>query len=234
MEASSSGDAQEDSHVPGANTGGPHTKIPDFEVRIKEIDEAINAKPTVMNSNMPNPESSMTIAGKERRLGSNGSANKNQGSPLKALEKEMDDSHPQISKLLPKEVKFEVDRGETNGARKNSKCGPRKNKSKAQAIPKNVAGLNNGQVGFHEVSKESLKEEGWASMQTDFINQGKMEYTYLESEPKRIWEFLKQDHAEVTCMEKKMKLDEETRSLSILMATHLGSAEAAEQPRQVQ
>lgn len=46
--------------------------MPDFEVRIKEIDEAINAEPTVMNSNMPNPESSMTIAGKERRLGSNG------------------------------------------------------------------------------------------------------------------------------------------------------------------
>lgn len=67
MEASSSGTC-----LAPTCTGGPHTKMPDFEVRIKEIDEAINAEPTVMNSNMPNPESSMTIAGKERRLGSNG------------------------------------------------------------------------------------------------------------------------------------------------------------------
>ena len=36
---------------------------------------------------------------------------------------------------------------------------------------------------------------------------------------------------ENTCMVKKQRLDEETKSLSILMATHLGSAEAVEQSR---
>lgn len=34
--------------------------------------------------------------------------------------------------------------------------------------------------------------------------------------------------------EKKLKLDDETKRLSALFATHLGSTEAAEQPRQVQ
>ena len=56
-----------------------------------------------------------------------------------------------------------------------------------------------------------------------------MEYAYLESDPKRKRDYLKNDPSEVTCMEKKLKLDEETRSLSILMATHLGSMEVAEQ-----
>lgn len=34
--------------------------------------------------------------------------------------------------------------------------------------------------------------------------------------------------------EKKLKVDEETKKLSVLFATHLGSVEVVEQPRRVQ
>ena len=55
VEVSSSGGAQRDSHVNGTDTRDPRTKIPDFEARIKEIDEAINAEPAVLKSNISNP-----------------------------------------------------------------------------------------------------------------------------------------------------------------------------------
>ena len=56
----------------------------------------------------------------------------------------------------------------------------------------------------------------------------------METDPKRKCDALETELSETTCMEKKQRLDEETRSLSILMATHLGSAEAAVQPRRAQ
>jgi len=56
----------------------------------------------------------------------------------------------------------------------------------------------------------------------------------MESDPKRKCDAIKTDLTEVTGKEKKQRLDEETRSLNILMATHLGSAEVAKQPCRVQ
>lgn len=117
---------------------------------------------------------------------------------------------------------------ESTAGRKNCKSGPKKNKNKASTIPKNSIGPNNGHVGLNEVPKESPIKEGWASLHSGSISQDGTECVYLESDPKRKCEVLKTDPTEVTCMEKKLKLDEETRNLSILMATHLGSAEAAE------
>lgn len=89
VEASSSGGAQKDSHVLGADIGGLLTKIPNFEARIREIDEAINVEPAVFKSNIPNPDPYLAISSKERLFGSNGSAMENLGSPLKFLEKGM-------------------------------------------------------------------------------------------------------------------------------------------------
>lgn len=43
VDVRSSGSAQNESHVHGTNTIGPHTQIPDFEARIREIDEAISS-----------------------------------------------------------------------------------------------------------------------------------------------------------------------------------------------
>ena len=72
VDVRSSNDTQNESHVHGTNTMGPHTQIPDFEARIKEINEAINSDPTFLNSNIPNPDPSLTIPGKEQYIGSNG------------------------------------------------------------------------------------------------------------------------------------------------------------------
>ena len=87
VEVSSSGGAQRDSHVNGTDTRDPRTKIPDFEARIKEIDEAINAEPAVLKSNISNPNPYLAISGKERNIGSNGSTRKILGSPLKSPKK---------------------------------------------------------------------------------------------------------------------------------------------------
>lgn len=57
---------------------------------------------------------------------------------------------------------------------------------------------------------------------------------FLANDPKRKREVLKTGPSEVTCTEKKLKLDMETNNLSILMATHLRSAKAAEQFLRVQ
>ena len=67
----SSDSTQNESHVHGTNTMGPHTQIPDFEARIREIDEAINSDPAFLNSNSPNPDPSLTISGKKRHIGIN-------------------------------------------------------------------------------------------------------------------------------------------------------------------
>ena len=160
VEVSSNGGAQRDSHMHGTNTGGPHTKILDFEARIKEIDEAINAEPAILKSNISNPDPYLAISRKEHNIGSNGSTRKILGSPLKSPEKEIADLPPQISKLSPREVKFEVGRDETTASMKNSKSGPKKIKNKAPAIPKNSTGPNIGHVGLQEVTKEIPTKEG--------------------------------------------------------------------------
>ena len=233
MEVSSSDAAQRDSHVNGTDIGDPRTKIPDFEARIKEIDEAINAEPAVLKSNISNPNPYLAISGKERNIGSNGSTRKILGSPLKSPKKVIADLPSQIYKLSPREVKFEG-WDETTATRKNSKSGSKKIKNKAPTSPNKSIGPNIGHVGLQVVSKENPTTEGWVSTHLASTNQGGMEFTHLESDPKRKRDYLKTDSSKVTCMEKKLKLDEKTRSLSILMATHLGSAEAVEQSHRVQ
>ena len=57
---------------------------------------------------------------------------------------------------------------------------------------------------------------------------------FLANDPQRKREVLKTGPSEVTCTEKKLKLDMETKNLSILMVTHLRSAKAAEQFLRVQ
>ena len=52
-----------------------------------------------------------------------------------------------------------------------------------------------------------------------------MEFIELESDPKRKCDAMKTNLSKDTNMGKKQRLDQETRSQSILMATHLGSAE---------
>ena len=123
---------------------------------------------------------------------------------------------------------------ETTAGRKNSKRGPKKIKNKAPTSPNKSIGPNIRHVGLQVVSKENLTTEGWVSTHPASTNQSGMEFTYLESDQKRKCDYLKTNSSEVTCMEKKLKLDEETRSLSILMSTHLGSTEAIEQSRWVQ
>lgn len=91
VDVRSSDEAQSESHVHGTDTGGPHTQIPNFEVRIREIDEAINADPTFLKSNIPNLDPYLAISGKEWHSGSNVSIMKSLGSPSKSSEKEIAD-----------------------------------------------------------------------------------------------------------------------------------------------
>ena len=49
----------------------------------------------------------------------------------------------------------------------------------------------------------------------------------MESDPKRKSEAITTDITDAMSKEKKQRLEEETRTLSILMATHLGSAASA-------
>ena len=53
-------------------------------------------------------------------------------------------------------------------------------------------------------------------------------------DPKRKYEETITSLSEVMCMEKKQRLEEETRSLRILMVSQLGSVEVVEQHRRVQ
>ena len=58
-------------------------------------------------------------------------------------------------------------------------------------------------------------------------NKDGMEPIEVESDPKRKGEAITTHITEATSKEKKQRLEEETRTLSILMATHLGLVEVA-------
>ena len=82
---------------------------------------------------------------------------------------------------------------ETTAGRKNSKSGPKKIKNKAPTSPNKSTGPNIRHVGLQVVSKENPTTEGWVSTHPASTNQGGMEFTYLESDPKRKRDYLKTD-----------------------------------------
>ena len=90
----------------GTNTAGTQNQFPDFEVMIKDIDDAINTKPIFSNSKVGNSESSLAMIGKDLHFGSNGSITKDLGSPIQILKKEEGKLTTQISKMPPTEVKL--------------------------------------------------------------------------------------------------------------------------------
>ena len=85
-----------------------------------------------------------------------------------------------------------------------------------------------------EEPKKSPIQRSWTRLHMGPRNKDGMEPIEVESDPKRKGEAITTDITEATSKEKKQRLEEETRTLSILMATHLGLAEVAGQPRRVQ
>ena len=95
----------------------------------------------------------------------------------------------------------------------------------------NIKPLNGPAKGNRETkeeTKKSPKRGSWTRLYTGPKYQDRMEFIKLESDAKRKCDTMKTNLFEDTNMGKKQRLDEETRSLSILMATHLGLAEVTE------
>ena len=99
---------------------------------------------------------------------------------------------------------------------------------------KNPSRLTKGNMETMEEPKKSPKWGSSTRLFTEPRNKHGTEPIEVESDPKRKCEAITTNITEATSMEKKQRLDEETRTLSIPMATHLGSVEAAGQLRWVQ
>jgi len=126
------------------------------------------------------------------------------------------------------EVKFEIGWVDNPVEGKSNKGGPKRSngKGKNNIKPLNGPAKRNGKT--KEETKKSTKRGSWTRLYTGPKNQDGMEFIELESDRKRKCDAMKTNLSKDTNMGKKQRLDEETRSLSILMATHLGSAEVTE------
>lgn len=226
--ASDGGDQMEDGHVQETDTAGPQNKILDFEAMIRDIDEAINTELVFSNSKVCNSEASAAMNGKDLHFGNNGSITKDLGVSIRSLKKEDDSLTSQSSRMLPTNVKFEMGQVNKSMERKANKGGP---KSRAGKGKINIKHQHGPAIGIGETkgeAEESPKRGSWTRLHKDSKTQDRVEIIEMEGGPKRKCDVFSSEN---TCMGKKLRLDEETRNLSILMATHLGSAEAAEQLR---
>ena len=140
----------------------------------------------------------------------------------------------QISRMQPTDIKFEMDRVDIPKERKAPRGGPNRSHGKGKNNTKTPSGPTNGNVKITEEEKKSPRRGSWTRLYKGSRNENGRDPIEMETGPKRKCDALETELSKTTCMEKKQRLDEETRSLSILMATHLGSAEAAVQPRREQ
>ena len=231
MEVTSRGGVQEsDTHVHDSMTAGPQTRIPDFEAMIKEIDEAISTEPDFLNSKVHTQVPSQVKMGKDKCAGIYADFSEEEGRKSQILEKVANKVGTQIPKLQPTDNKFVMGRADTTKERKTNRSGPTGGHRKGKNNIGPPSGPTNGNVKLTGEEIKSPRRGSWTRLQKGSRYENDQEPIDMEMDPKRKYDALVSELSESTCMEKKQRLDEETRSLSILMATHLGSAEAAVQP----
>ena len=227
MEVTSSGGVQgSNTHVHDSMIAGLQKRIPDFEAMIREIDEAINTEPDFLNSKVHTQVPSQAKMGKDKCAGINADFSENEGRQSQILEKVADKVVTQIPMLQPTDNKFVMGRADSTKERKATRGGPTGGHRKG----KNIIGPTNGNVKTIVEENKSPWRGSWTRLYKGPRNENDQEPIEMEMDPKRKYDALVSELSESTCMVKKQRLDEETRSLSILMATHLGSAEAAVQP----
>ena len=168
--------------------------------------------------------------GKDKCAGINADFSENEGRQSQILEKVADKVVTQIPMLQPTDNKFVMGRADSTKERKATRGGS----TGGHRQGKNIIGPTNGNVKTTKEEKKSPRRRSWTRLYTGSRNENGKEPIEVETDPKRKCDALETELFETTCMKKKQRLDEETRSLSILMATHLGSAEAAMQPHQGQ
>ena len=102
------------------------------------------------------------------------------GSPLKFSKKEIADLPPQISKVSPIEVKFEVGRVETIDDRKNNKVGLRKIRVKPQPFLNPLLGRIVGMWDLMRCPKKSQK--GAVGIDYNWVQKAWMEWNVFFGE----------------------------------------------------
>ena len=105
---------------------------------------------------------------------------------------------------------------------KANKGGPKRSNGKGKNNIKPPNGLTKGNGETKEETKKSPKRRSWTRLYTGPKNKDGMEFIELESDPKRKCDAIKTNLSKDTNMGKKQRLDQESRSQSILMVTHLG------------
>ena len=109
MEVVSSSSTQgRDRHMLDFGTACPQKQIPDFEARLKDIDEAINSESEISKPNVQNPIHSLAMIGMYQNVGINAGVTEDLGMYSQNLNKVEDKLTFQISRMNPTEVKFEV------------------------------------------------------------------------------------------------------------------------------
>ena len=231
MEVTSSGGVQgSNTHVHDSMIAGLQKRIPDFEAMIREIDEAINTEPNFLNSKVHTQVPSQAKMGKDKCTGINADFSEDEGRQSQILKKVDDKVVTQIPKLQPTDNKFVMGRADITKERKATRGGPTGGHGKGKNNIRTPSGPTNGNVKTIVKENKSPRRGSWTRLYKGSRNENDQEPIEMEMDPKRKYDALVTELSESTCMKKKQRLDEETRSLSILMATHLGSAEAAVQP----
>lgn len=230
---SSDGAQTRDKRVHDRDMADPQVQISDFEAMIQDIDEAINTDSAVLISEAPVSESSPITPGNNQLVGINGDSTENLGSQDRILEKVEPQLTSQNSMILLKEFMFEmgrVDKVENKACKGGPKKGGGKGKNKLR--PSNGPVESDG--GLKKETTKGPTRGSWIRLRSGLINQDGIDYLEEGKDPKRKYVETTNSMVEATCMGKKQRLEEETKSLSILMASQLGSAEVAEQLCRVQ
>ena len=205
-----------------------------FEAALKDIDDAINTDSGFLISNIHSLDPSLAMIGIDHHVGINGDITEDLGIQNNILETVEERLTPQISKLSPMVIKFEMGQVDKQMDCKNGKGGPKNcgGKSKNKLKPSN--GPEVGVEGLGEGTKKGPTRGVWTRLCTGPPIKDGMDCIEVGRDPKRKYEETITSLSEVMCMEKKQRLEEETRSLRILMVSQLGSVEVVEQHRRVQ
>ena len=97
-----------DSHAHDRNTTGPQEQIQEFEAALKDIDDAINTDFGFLISNTHSLDPSLAVIGIDHHVGINGDITEDLGIQNNILETVEERLTPQISKLSPTIIKFEM------------------------------------------------------------------------------------------------------------------------------
>lgn len=214
-----------------SNTTRPQVQIRDFVVVLKNIDEAINTDSAVLISKVHILDSSLAMIGNDQLVGINGDIYESLGSQARFLEKVEPQLTSQTSILPPREFMFEMGLVDKQLDSRVGKDGPKKGGGKGKNKQKPSNGPADGFEGPNKETNKSPTRGSWTRLWSGSLNQDGMDCLEVERDPKRKHDETTTILSEDTCMGKKQRLEEETKSLSIIMASQLGSAEVTEQLR---